>query len=133
MNYLNVWDIVKLKNDYKLVGTTWVFKIKKNHLKQTIKHKAHLCAQWFTQNPGIDFEKTYTPTGRLNLLRALVAHACTKNLELHQIDVKSAFLNALLSETVYISVPQGLTINCQKYFLRLKRDINGLKQAPLAW
>ncbi|MBW0510195.1 hypothetical protein O181_049910 [Austropuccinia psidii MF-1] len=111
----------------------WVFKIKKDHLKQTIEHKAHLCAQGFTQSPGIDFEKTYTPTGRLNLLRALVAHMCTNNLEFHQIDVKSAFLNAPLLETVYLSVPQGLTINCQKYCLRLKKAIYGLKQAPLTW
>ncbi|MBW0575166.1 hypothetical protein O181_114881, partial [Austropuccinia psidii MF-1] len=133
MNDLNVWDIIKLKDDYKLVGTTWVFKTKKDHLKQTIEYKARLCAQGFTQTPGIDFDKTYTPTGRLNSLRALVAHACTNNLEFHQIDVKSAFLNALLSETVYLSVTQGLTIDRQKYCLRLKKAIYGLKQAPLAW
>ncbi|MBW0497926.1 hypothetical protein O181_037641 [Austropuccinia psidii MF-1] len=133
MNDLNIWDIIELKDDYKLVGTTWVFKMKKDHLKQTIEYKARLCAQGFTQTPGIDFDKTYAPTGRLNLLRALVAHACTNNLEFHQIDVKSAFLNAPLSEKVYLSVPQGLTINRQKYCLRLKKAIYGLKQAPLAW
>ncbi|MBW0505588.1 hypothetical protein O181_045303 [Austropuccinia psidii MF-1] len=123
MNDLNVWDIVELQDDYKLVGTTWVFKIKKNHLQQPIEHKARLCAQGFTQTQGIDFEKTYAPTGRLNSLRALIAHACTNNLEFHQIDVKSAFLNAPLLETVYLSVPQGLAIDCQKYCLRLKKAI----------
>ncbi|MBW0502072.1 hypothetical protein O181_041787, partial [Austropuccinia psidii MF-1] len=133
INDLNIWEIVELENNYKLVGTTWVFKIKKNHFKQTIEHKACLCAQGFTQTPGIDFEKTYAPTGRLNSLRALVAHSCTNNLGFHQIDVESSFLNALLSETVYLSIPQGLTIDCQKYCLRRKRAIYGLKQAPLAW
>ncbi|MBW0468378.1 hypothetical protein O181_008093 [Austropuccinia psidii MF-1] len=63
MNKLKLWDIVELKSDYKLVGMTWVFKVKKDHLHHTIEHKAHLCTQGFTQTPGIDFKKTYAPTG----------------------------------------------------------------------
>ncbi|MBW0470028.1 hypothetical protein O181_009743 [Austropuccinia psidii MF-1] len=133
MNKLKVWDIVDLRSDYKLVGTTWVFKLKRNHLHQAVEYKARLCAQGFTQTPGVDFDKTYAPTGRLNSLRALIAHACANGLEFHQIDVKSAFLNAPLTETVYLSIPQGLDIDRQRYCLRLKKAIYGLKQAPLAW
>ncbi|MBW0498743.1 hypothetical protein O181_038458 [Austropuccinia psidii MF-1] len=69
------WDIVELKGDYKLVGTTWVFKVKKDNLHHTVEHKAHLCMQGFTQTPGVDFEKTYAPTRRLNSLRCLIAHS----------------------------------------------------------
>ncbi|MBW0478348.1 hypothetical protein O181_018063 [Austropuccinia psidii MF-1] len=47
MNELKVWDIVDLRSDYKLVGTTWVFKLKKDHLHQTVEYKARLCAQGF--------------------------------------------------------------------------------------
>ncbi|MBW0497876.1 hypothetical protein O181_037591 [Austropuccinia psidii MF-1] len=133
MNELEVWDIIDLRSDYKLVGTTWVFKVKKNHLHQDLEYKARLCAQGFTQTPGVDFEKTYAPTGRLNSLRALIAHSCTNGLDFHQIDVKSAFLNAPLIETVYLSIPQGLEIDRRKHCLRLKKAIYGLKQAPLDW
>ncbi|MBW0591374.1 hypothetical protein O181_131089 [Austropuccinia psidii MF-1] len=111
MNNLNIWEVVELRREHKIVGTTWVFKLKRDHQNTVIEHKARLCAQGFTQTPSIDFDKTYAPTGRLNSLRALIAHACAKNLDFHQIDVKSAFLNAPLRETVYLSIPQGLDLN----------------------
>ncbi|MBW0534400.1 hypothetical protein O181_074115 [Austropuccinia psidii MF-1] len=133
MNQLHVWDVVDLKSDYKLVGTTWVFRIKKDHLNNVVEYKARLCAQGFTQTPGVDFDKTYAPTGRLNSLRCLIAHAASKGLHFHQIDVKSAFLNAPLTEVVYLSIPQGLDIDQRRSCLRLKKAIYGLKQAPLAW
>ncbi|MBW0494582.1 hypothetical protein O181_034297 [Austropuccinia psidii MF-1] len=133
MDKMDVWDIIDLKKEYKLVGTTWVFKLKRNHLNQIIERKACLCAQGFTQTPGIDFNNTYAPTGRLNSLRALIAHAFINKLDFHQVDVKSAFLNAPLTEVVYLSIPQGLNIDRHQFCLRLKKAIYGLKQAPLAW
>ncbi|MBW0504307.1 hypothetical protein O181_044022 [Austropuccinia psidii MF-1] len=63
MNDLKVWDIFYLNPDYKLVRTTWVFRIKCNHLNKIVKHKARLCAQGFTQTLGLDFDITYAPTG----------------------------------------------------------------------
>ncbi|MBW0502256.1 hypothetical protein O181_041971 [Austropuccinia psidii MF-1] len=129
----NVWDVVELKPDYKLVGTTWVFCIKTNHLKQITEYKARLCAQGFSQTPGVDFGKTYAPTGRLNSLRCLISHFVSNGLEFHQVDIKSAFLNAPLVETVFLSIPQGLEVDNRKFFHRLKKAIYGLKQAPLAW
>ncbi|MBW0477382.1 hypothetical protein O181_017097 [Austropuccinia psidii MF-1] len=87
----------------------------------------------FTQSPGIDFDKTYAPTGRLNSLRTLIAFACTNNLQFHQIDVKYAFLNTPLKETVYLAIPQGLNLEKQKYCLRLNKAMNGLWHAPVAW
>ncbi|MBW0557470.1 hypothetical protein O181_097185 [Austropuccinia psidii MF-1] len=59
--------------------------------------------------------------------------AATRNLQFHQIDVKSAFLNAPLSEIVYLSIPQGMTTDRRKFCLKLRKAIYGLKQAPLAW
>ncbi|MBW0510762.1 hypothetical protein O181_050477 [Austropuccinia psidii MF-1] len=108
---LNVWDVIELSKDYKLVGTAWVFKIKRNHLNEISEYKARLCAQLFTQTPGVNFDKTYSPTGCLNSLWMLIAFAASEGLQFHQIDVKSAFLNAPLVEDA----------------------IYGLKQAPLAW
>ncbi|MBW0536313.1 hypothetical protein O181_076028 [Austropuccinia psidii MF-1] len=133
MNNLSVWDVVDLKSDYKLVGTNWVFRIKRNHLNEIPEHKARLCAQGFTQTPGLDFDKTYSPTGRLNSLQTLIAFEASRNIEFHQVEVKSAFLNAPLTETVYLSIPQGLSLDQRKCCIRLNKAIYGLKQAPLAW
>ncbi|MBW0501514.1 hypothetical protein O181_041229 [Austropuccinia psidii MF-1] len=98
MDTLKVWDIVELDPSFKLVGMTWVFKIKKDHLGNVTEHKARLCAQGFSQTAGVDFEKTYSPTGRLNSLRTLIAFAARNDLLFHQIDIKSAFLNAPLTD-----------------------------------
>ncbi|MBW0491806.1 hypothetical protein O181_031521 [Austropuccinia psidii MF-1] len=63
MNKLQVWDVVELKPSYKLVGTTWVFEITQDPQGNIIKQKAQLCAQGFSQTPGVDFHKTFSPTG----------------------------------------------------------------------
>ncbi|MBW0525433.1 hypothetical protein O181_065148 [Austropuccinia psidii MF-1] len=63
MNNLNVWEVVELRKEYKIIGTTWVFKLKRDVQNNVIEHKARLCAQGFTQTPGIDFDKTYAPKG----------------------------------------------------------------------
>ncbi|MBW0534258.1 hypothetical protein O181_073973 [Austropuccinia psidii MF-1] len=133
MDRLKVWNVIDLKKEYKPLGTMWVFKVNKNHLNQLIERKARLCAQGFRQTLGVDFNKTYAPTGRLNSLGELIAHAYLKKLDFHQIDIKSAFLNAPLNETVYLNIPQGLAIDRQQYFLCVNNAIYGLKQAPLAW
>jgi hypothetical protein len=95
--------------------------------------KARLCAQGFSQVHGVDFSKTFAPTGRLNSLRALISYAAANGLEFHQLDVKTAFLNADLEEDVFLSIPQGINLDKKKQCLRLKKAIYGLKQAPLAW
>ncbi|MBW0537724.1 hypothetical protein O181_077439 [Austropuccinia psidii MF-1] len=133
MNKLGVWDIVDLDPSFKLVGRTWFFKIKRDHIRNITVHKSCLCAQGFTQSAGIDFGQTYSPTRRLNSLQTLIAFSASNNLKFHQVDIKSAFLIALLAETVYLALPQGLNINRRKHFLRLNKAIYGLKQAPLAW
>ncbi|MBW0546509.1 hypothetical protein O181_086224 [Austropuccinia psidii MF-1] len=133
MNKLKVWDTIEISEDYKLIETTWVFTIKKNHLNEVTEYKARLCAQGFAQTLGIDVHKTYALTGRLNSLRMLIVFASHSNLKFHKINIKSAFLNAPLSETVYLASPQGLNIDKHKYCLQLKIAIYGLKQAPLAW
>ncbi|MBW0564234.1 hypothetical protein O181_103949 [Austropuccinia psidii MF-1] len=133
MKKLHVWEIVERHNNFKLIGTTWVFRLKKSHSDRGIEHKARLCAQGFTQTQGIDFEKTYAPTGCLNSLRTLIAFAAAKGLELHQINIKSAFLNAPLSEEVFLHVLQGLDLDDKRWCLRLNKAIYRLKQAPLAW
>ncbi|MBW0525550.1 hypothetical protein O181_065265 [Austropuccinia psidii MF-1] len=133
MASLNVWEVVDLDPGYRLIGTTWVFRTKRSHLGEIVEHKTRLCAQGFTQTAGVDYNKTYAPTGCFNSLRTLIAFAVTNSLLFHQIDIQSAFLNAPLNETVYLSIPQGLNLARDKHCLCLCKAIYGLKQAPLAW
>ncbi|MBW0534710.1 hypothetical protein O181_074425, partial [Austropuccinia psidii MF-1] len=130
---LEVWEEVQIKDSYKLIGTTWVFKTKRNNSNQIIKHKARLCAQGFSQTQGRDYTKTFAPTARLNSLRTLIAVAAARGLKFEQLDIKSAFLNAPIEEDVYLMIPQGLDRDKRNVCLKLKKAIYGLKQAPLAW
>ncbi|MBW0507843.1 hypothetical protein O181_047558 [Austropuccinia psidii MF-1] len=125
MKNLNFWNLIDLNKDYKLVGTTWVFKIKKNHLNETIEYKARLCPQGFTQPNGIDYNKTYAPTGCLNPLRTLTAHAVNNKLKFHQIDIKIAFLDAPLIEDVYLAIPQGINLDPRNNVLNQTKQSMG--------
>ncbi|MBW0462000.1 hypothetical protein O181_001715 [Austropuccinia psidii MF-1] len=107
-NQHNIWEVIDMKEDYKLVGTAWIFRIKTNDQNEATEYKARLCAQGFIQTQGYDFNKTFAPTGRLNSLRTLIVFASKNNLEFHQINVKSSFLNAELTGTIYLAIPQGL-------------------------
>ncbi|MBW0565493.1 hypothetical protein O181_105208 [Austropuccinia psidii MF-1] len=69
----------------------------------------------------------------LNLLHMLLVFASTKSLEFHQVDINRAFLNAPLVKTVYLKITQGLNTDQRKHCSRLKKEIYGLKKAPLSW
>ncbi|MBW0529693.1 hypothetical protein O181_069408 [Austropuccinia psidii MF-1] len=133
MTDLNVWEEVAVKEDFKLIGTTWVFKTKRNELNQIIEHKARLCAQGFSQTQGKDYSKTFSPTGQPNSLRTLISYAATSSLKFEQLDIKSTFLNAPLEEDIYLTIPQGLDRDKKHTCLKLKKAIYGLKKAPLEW
>ncbi|MBW0531561.1 hypothetical protein O181_071276 [Austropuccinia psidii MF-1] len=133
MSKLNLWEIVPIPKHTKLVSTTWVFKTKRDEHNVILEHKARPCAQEFSQIHGIDFSKTFAPTGQLNSLCTLISFAASKKLKFEQLDIKSAFLNAPLEEDVFLSIPQGLDLDRQTLCLKLRKEIYGLRQAPSAW
>ncbi|GJV20220.1 retrovirus-related pol polyprotein from transposon TNT 1-94 [Tanacetum coccineum] len=93
-----------------------------------------LVAQGYNQQEGIDYDETYAPVARLEYIRILLAYACALDFKLFQIDVKSAFLNGLINEEVYVAQPPGF-IDFEKpdHVYKLKKALYGLKQAPKAW
>ncbi|KAI5355814.1 hypothetical protein L3X38_008709 [Prunus dulcis] len=95
---------------------------------------ARLVAKGYTQKPGIDFNETFAPVARLDTVRTLIALAAQKRWKLFQLDVKSAFLNGLLHEEVYVDQPPGFVVKDKEdKVYRLKKALYGLKQAPRAW
>ncbi|CAL8999973.1 unnamed protein product [Prunus brigantina] len=83
---------------------------------------------------GIDFDETFAPVARLESVRLLLAIACHLKFKLYQMDVKTAFLNGVLNEEVYVEQPKGFEDpHHPNDVFRLKKALHGLKQAPRAW
>ena len=93
-----VWDLIELSYGVKTPRCKWVFKTKKDSQGNIERHKGRLVAKGFTQREGIDYTETFSPVSRL-VIMTLVAHF---DLELHQMDVKTTFLNGELEEEVYM-------------------------------
>ena len=88
----------------------------------------------FFQKEGIDYEETLTPMARYTSIRTIIALAAKMKWKLHQMDVKTTFLNGVIEEEVYIEQPQGFEVEDRKsHVCRLKKALYGLKQAPRAW
>jgi hypothetical protein len=81
-------------------------------------------AQGYTQVEGLDFDETYAPVARLEVIRILLAYACAHNIKLYQMDVKSAFLNGYINEEVYVEQPPGFEdYKKPNYVYKLKKGI----------
>jgi hypothetical protein len=85
------WELVDLPPGREAVKSKWVFKLKADG-----RYCAHLVAKGFTQIPGIDFDETFSPVTRFESLHMLLALAALEDWHIHQMDVKSAFLNGVL-------------------------------------
>ncbi|GJT76171.1 retrovirus-related pol polyprotein from transposon TNT 1-94 [Tanacetum coccineum] len=90
-------------------------------------NKARLVAQGYNQ------QETYAPVARLEYIRILISIACPNDFKLHQMDVKSAFINGFINEEVYVAQPLDfIEFEKPNYVYKLKKALYGLKQAPKA-
>ncbi|GKF02853.1 retrovirus-related pol polyprotein from transposon TNT 1-94, partial [Tanacetum coccineum] len=98
------------------------------------RNKARLVAQGYNQQEGIDNDETYAPVARLEAIRILLAYACALDFKLFQMDVKSAFLNDVINEEVFMTQPPGF-IDFEKpdHVYKLKKAFYSLTQEPKAW
>lgn len=117
----------------KSVGCTWVLALKKDANANILKYKARLVAQGFNQQPGVDYELTWSPTSRFTSFRLLLAIAAKYDLEIGQADVKGAYLNGRVDQPIYMRYPQGMTRKEGCNVLRLKGSLYGLKQSARIW
>lgn len=96
----NTWEIADLPKDHKAIGLKWVFKVKRNPAGEVVKHKARLVAKGYSQIHGVDYEDVIAPVAMLETVRILRTLAALGEWEVHHMDVKSAFLNGDLKESI---------------------------------
>ena len=134
MKELNVYtEIEYIPKNANVVSCRWVFKYKKDENGKIQKRKARLVARGFSQQYGIDYTFTFSPTLKLDSLRIIIAIAVQKNFKIIQIDINSAYLNAELNEDIYMEAPKGFSKNVNKIYWKLNKALYGLKQAGREW
>nr|GEU81997.1 copia protein [Tanacetum cinerariifolium] len=131
---LKVWRLVPRTEDKTIIKTKWIFKNKKDESSLVIRNKARLVAVGYSQQEGINYDETFAPVARIEAIRLLLAYAAHKDFTLFQIDVKTAFLNGILKEEVYVGQPPGfVSKQYPDHVYALDNALYGLKQAPRAW
>jgi len=132
--------IVRTPDGVKPVGYRWVFVRKRNEKNEIVRYKARLVAQGFTQRPGIDYEETYSPVVDAITFRFLISLAVNKRLDMHLMDVVTAYLYGSLDNDIYMKIPEGFKMPeiCKSsdrglYSIKLQRSLYGLKQSGRMW
>ncbi|KAK9041693.1 hypothetical protein V6N11_016783 [Hibiscus sabdariffa] len=130
----HTWELVDLPPGIKPLSSKWIFK-RKMKVDGTIdKYKARLVIKGYRQKEGLDYFDTYSPVSRITSIRMILAIAALRNIEVHQMDVKTAFFNGELDEEIYMEQPEGHVVSGQeKKVCRLVKSLYGLKQAPKQW
>jgi transposase InsO family protein len=127
------WSVETVPDGVKPEPVKWVFKIKRDENGNVERYKGRVVAKGFKQKHGVDFEEVFTPVSRHPTVRAFLAVAAIKDLEIEQLDVKTAFLNGELEEEIWVDQPEGYEEGGPEKKCRLKKALYGLKQAPRAW
>jgi hypothetical protein len=124
---MGIFEIVPRPADHKVVGSKWVFRIKHGPDSAIQKYKAHVVMQGFSQVEGINYDKTFAPIAKFASFQAILALAAKHDLEIHQMDVKSAYLNGEVKEEIYMQAPPSFDIP-DGMALKLLKAVYGTKQ-----
>ncbi|KAJ3557078.1 hypothetical protein NM688_g1664 [Phlebia brevispora] len=127
-----LFDAVLKPDARKVVDCKWVFVIKRRPNGEIVKYKAQLVAHGFTQIEGMDYTETFSPISKFTSICALLAFAAQHDMEVHQMDVKLAFLNGDLDKEIYMNWPPGFDLD-DEIVWRLHKSLYSLKQASCKW
>lgn len=129
----HTWDLVVLPKGHKALPCKWVYK-KKHMTDASSKYKARLVAKGYKQKHGVDFDEIFSPVMKLTALRIVLALVAYEDMELLQMDVKTAFLHGDLQEIIYMMQPEGFEVEGKENEVcTLLKSLYGLKQSPRAW
>lgn len=122
------WDLVELPKGKQPISCKWLYKPKFKTDGSIDKNKARLVARGYSQKEGIDYEETFAPIAKLNTIITLISLATKHHWMIHELDVKSTFLNRELKEEVYLIKLEGFVKQGEEHLVcRLKKALYGLK------
>ena len=129
------WILVSRPKGKKVIGCKWVYKLKPEIPEvEKARFKARLVAKGYSQVEGIDYHDVYSPVVKDTSIRLILAIAAIQDLELEQLDVKTAFLHGSLNEEIYMSQPKGYLLQGDEdKVCFLKKSLYCLKQSPTMW
>jgi len=134
MNQINVFEIIEhIPKGTNIVSWAWLFKYKHDKNGNITKRKARLVARGFSQRFGIDYFYTFSPTLKLDSLHIIVVIAFQRNFKILQIDINASYLNAKLTEDIYMKPPEGYNNGSNQGYWKLKRALYSLIQAGRQW
>ena len=132
LEQMGTWEIVDPPEDRKPISNKWVFTKTFDKDGNLQKYKAQLVAQGFTQVPGMDYNETFSPVIRLEMIRAIIALAIAEDWEIQQMGVKGAYLNGKLKEEIFMTQSEGYS-DGTSLLCWLIKTLYGLKQSGHKW
>ena len=127
----SVWELIDLPEGIKPIECKWVYKRKRNAKGKVKTFKARLVAKGYTQKASINHDKTFLPAAMLKSIHILLFIAAALDYEIWQMDIKMAFLNGRLDESIYMV--QFVVKGQENKVYKLLRCIFGLKQVSCSW
>lgn len=127
--------VLPLPKGKKAIGCKWIYKRKDDNSELGgIRYKARLVAKGYAQKEGVDYNEIFSPVVKHTSIRVLLSAVAHGDLELEQLDVKTAFLHGDLEEEIYMRQPEGYKVEGKEdHVYRLRKSIYGLKQSPRQW
>jgi transposase InsO family protein len=131
---MHTWDLVDLPQGARALPNKFVLKIKRHENGLVERYKARLVILGNLQAAGIDFDDTFAPVVDFAVVRLMFAVAAKEGMHIHQMDVKTAFLNGDMHRDVYMMQPKGFEqAGAKNKVCKLRKSLYGLRQAPRAW
>jgi hypothetical protein len=132
LNQNKTWELVDPPKDRRILSGKWVFKLKRGPHGEVIRYKSRWVVRGFTQEEGIDYDETFASVVKPMSYKALFAIAAALDLEIEQMDVKTAFLYGYIDHEIYVEQPHLMTDGTSRV-CKLRKALYGLKQAPRIW
>ncbi|HEV7735827.1 MAG TPA: reverse transcriptase domain-containing protein [Chlamydiales bacterium] len=133
----DVWTLIprsQVPKGRKVIKSRPCFVRKKDENGKVVRHKVRVVAKGFTQVAGVDFTETFASVARMESMRTLLHIGATNDWEIHQMDVKTAFLHGDLEEDIYMEQPAGMEEpGKENWVALLNKSLYGLRQAGRRW
>ena len=129
LNQNKTWELVDPPKDRRILSGKWIFKLKRGSHGEVVRHKSRWVVRGFTQEEGIDYDETFASVVKPMSYKALFAIGAALDLEIEQMDVKTAFLYGNIDHEIYVEQPHHMTDGTSRV-CKLRKVLYGLKQAP---